>query len=125
METKCYRFGWVKAGDALAIPKKQRKLHNMKIAICEYSGRVAKIANSMLEVIVIQDMYHTDGVCEEERCCLDFDCPLNKTTWDSWKASGKAKPRSRKPKGFGERISFNRRNGSNGMNDFSDLFTRD
>ena len=119
-ETRRFRFRWFKAGDICEIPKRQRTRYNMHVAVCEYSGRVAKLANSMLEVLIIQDMYHTDGSCEEATRCTDFDCPLNKTTWDSWTAAGMTKPRARKWDDFGSRLCFN--NGPDGLNDFSFVF---
>lgn len=118
-----YRFVWVAAKDVMEIPKKKRLLYKATVAICEHSGRVAKLAGSILDVLIISDMYHTDGACEEASRCLDFDCPLNKTTWASWKAAGMTAPRARKFERFGERLSFN--NGPDGLNDFSFVFKKE
>jgi len=119
-KTSKFRFAWVKAGDVLDIPKKNRKLRNMMVAVCEYSKRVAKLGASELEIMIVQDTYHTDGSCEESLRCVDFDCPLNQTTWDTWKAAGEVGPRVRRWENFGERIGFN--SGPDGLNDFSFVF---
>ena len=118
-DTKKYDFRWYKAGEICEIPKRQRNLYNMLVAVCGYSKRVAKLG-SVLEAIIIRDMYHTDGTCEESARCVDFDCSLNSTTWESAKANGMVSKRAKQWEGFGTRIRLN--NGPDGINDFSHLF---
>lgn len=54
---------------------------NRSFAVCEYSGRVAKIATSVLSRFQVVDTLVVPGHwCEESRRCFDVSCPLNKTT---------------------------------------------
>lgn len=84
------------------------------IALCGYSKRVARVTSikDTLSPLVIQNTYvQIDATqnavrCEEGEACLDFDCPLNQTTWETYKKRLGAK--GKKPSNFGERIDFNR-----------------
>lgn len=110
MKTQQQSFGFL-WGEAAAFFHTKIK---MLVAICGFSCRVARVAAkaNMLDPYIINNVYVTlddkdaPVKCEEAEGCLDFDCPLNKTTWESFKKRTGAK--GKKPPNFGERLDFNR-----------------
>lgn len=97
------------------------------LGVCGESHRICKIATTMMTPIVVTDLYIQRGVCEEGRRCLDFDCPMNTTTRESYAQA--MHPRQwkrfmkRLPATFGQTISLNRKpDGS--LHDFSELFAK-
>lgn len=117
----CYPVVWAKLSTLLNTREKRT------VAICGYSGRIFKIATSPLLVLVVNDLYASPkiGRCEEERRCLDFDCPLNKTTWKSLLQEGEFPKGTRRPKAWANKgklptISYNLQPDGT-LHDFSDL----
>jgi hypothetical protein len=115
LEYKCYPVVWAHASDLLKTRKKDF------VAVCGYSGRICKVEKSMLPVLIIQDLFASpdQGRCEEGRRCFDFDCPLNKTTWESLQAEGVLSKRSKKPKGWTPTTIAYNRSPDGGLHDFS------
>jgi hypothetical protein len=93
------------------------------VAIYGYSGRICKVEShrNILPVMIITDLYASPehGRCEEERRCLDFDCPLNKTTWESLQAEGEISKRKKKPHGWKPTTIAYNRAPDGGLHDFS------
>ena len=77
--------------------------------ICGYSKRVFKIAplRDVLTIMVVQNLYVGEHDCEEGSRCLDFDCPLNITTRESYAKSMNISPK-KLPENFRATISYNR-----------------
>jgi hypothetical protein len=101
----------------LSALQKTLKLHSNRVGTAIESHR------NILPVLIINNVYVSPehGRCEEERRCFDFDCPLNKTTWESLQAEGVLSRRSKKPQGWRPAtIEYNRKPGG-GLHDFSRL----
>jgi hypothetical protein len=94
---------WFKMGDFLDTKKKAM------LAVCGYSKRVWKITSlrDVLSVLAIRDIIISDGRCEEATRCLDFECPLNKTTLKSFREAHGIKSGRAFPK-FGQPLDFNK-----------------
>ena len=112
--------------EAKLILKTRRKYF---VGICGYSKRVFKIATAkgqdVLTILVVNNLYLDEErrICEEGSRCLDFDCPFNKTTKESFAHSiGIKKLPAKLSNHWGERISQNTtQNGSLGS--YVDLFS--
>ena len=108
MMAKCYVV-WVEAKIIFMI--KDKEYDKTMLGICGYSGRVFKVASTeSLTTLIVHDIFindHTqEGGCEEGKRCLDFNCPKNRTTWESFRKAHSI--RSRKPPvAFGQPIWFN------------------
>ena len=100
------------------------------LGICGYSKRVFHLApaksQGLLIVMIVRDLYLDDelGICEEQRRCLDVDCPFNKTTQESFAHSiGCKKLPPKLSSQWGQRISQNTiEDGS--IASFADLFDK-
>ena len=114
-EIKRYGFIWA-AANTLFHTKKR-----MWLGICGNSGRIAKVTaiRDLLTPLVVQDTLVSGGKCEEGKRCLDFQCSLNLTTWDSWAASIGKKTIGEKPEYWGK-ILFPKQDGT--AHDFSNLW---
>lgn len=105
--SKLYPIHWIKAE---LLFKTRRKT---MLGICGYSKRVFAIASprDVLRILVAQDLYIGEGqngkqTCEEGARCLDFDCPLNKTNWRTYKAAFHL--RGKGPEKFGQTMPINK-----------------
>ena len=88
-ETVCFCWALSDALLAKRLPK------NPWLAVCSRTLRVAKIATDTLTPLIVQDAILGGGTCEEGTRCLDLQCDLNKTTWESL---NRALGRKRTPK---------------------------
>ena len=82
----------------------KRNESRVMLGICGLSKRVFQFAAKGIVPLAVSDLYADPekGTCEEAYQCFDFDCPLNKTTWESLHLKGK------KPEGFGTTMKWNR-----------------
>jgi hypothetical protein len=119
-----YPILWAKVKDVLALPSNRKRDADFWLGICGFSKRVCKIKapSDLMSIMVIHNLYIEKGRCEEREGCLDYNCPLNRTTWESFKAREGLPKKTKKPPNFGERpIDYN--GGADGeLNDFSWLF---
>lgn len=82
------------------------------LGICGYSGRIFKVTSpeNVITVSVVHDIFINDrtkdGGCEEGTRCLDFSCPKNRTTWETFRNAHNIKSK-KAPLGFGKPIWFN------------------
>lgn len=102
---KTYRFLW--AEERVLFKSK----HKDFLGICGYSRRVAKLcpAKNIMVLLIVRDTYVDEErkQCEEEKRCLDFDCPLNKTTKETY-AKAYRIPIRKLPPDFGKKpLAFN------------------
>lgn len=83
-------YTWI-AGDLLL----QHGSKKEYFCVCWHTKRICKIINekqgiiAFLTIAAVNNIYINEKKkwCEEERRCLDFDCPLNKTTIASFALS--------------------------------------
>lgn len=59
--------------DVIKLGKKKTNL-----GICSKTGGVAFACSDYLQPLVIQDIKTSDSGCDDEKWCLDIDCPHNK-----------------------------------------------
>lgn|SRR3990167_8508845 len=121
-DTIWYPVLWIEG--AALFDTKKKKLRESFFGLCGYSKRVFRIESNInsFAVFIINDLFIIDtgkGRCEEAERCLDFDCPLNKTTWKSYKKSFTLSAKSKQPEGFGSTINFNK---GNNFNDFFEQY---
>jgi len=120
---KVYRMCWL-IGHQLfeQAPKKPK---NAQFAICEFSGRICKITDEkdILPMLIIRDVFVTNDDCEEKFRCLDFDCPLNKTTRETYAQQHNIKL-SKIPKDFGKRLAINGDVETGKLHSFKEIFQK-
>jgi len=115
---------WAEGGAILTgLRGKEKKA---MFAICGYSKRIFQIAGfNSLEVLVVHNVIidKEHGKCEEKKRCIDFDCPLNKTTRESYARAFGINPK-RLTVEFGKRaIKYNRKSDSE-LHNFQDILER-
>ncbi len=123
MKIQSYGILWARAKAVLHIKGKGKKGLEW-LGICGFSKRVCKVAppNDMMTVLVVNNLYVTNGVCEEGTRCVDKDCPLNKTTWESFCKGNGLPEKTPAPEHFGI-VPIDYNNGPGGaLNDFSWLW---
>ncbi len=116
-----FNFAWVQ-GKVINFTKKPPP--GSWYCICGKTMRICKIAvKDMLTVMIVRNFFLEKGVCEEGKCCLDFDCPFNKTTRQSMAANyhWTKKQMDNLPADFGVTAGFNKDSDGKLM-DFSDLW---
>jgi len=106
---KLYPIVWVEG--KLLFRDLPRRMATDLFGICGFSKRICKVAarEDWLAWFTVHNvLVHPGKSCEEKFRCLDFDCPLNRTTrvhLEIWLG----KMAKKLPKDFGERtLSFNR-----------------
>ncbi len=112
------------AEESAIFERKRRRKNEPLIGICGESKRVFTVGGT-LEALIIQNILITDEGCEEAERCIDFDCPFNKTTFESFCRAKGFSPRSMKKMepNFRKRETTDmNRCPDGGLNDFSDFF---
>ena len=103
IDTKRFPFTWVKLSHVSTAKNR------VWVAICHSTGRIAKLTypkgQGLLEIMIVNDTYVTNGRCEEGLRCLDKQCPLNNTTRESFAKSIGVKP-TRLPEDFPAGTAF-------------------
>lgn len=98
------------------------------LGICGYSQRVCKAFSDrdVRTLIVVQDLIVQDGRCEEDERCVDFACPLNHATRESYaRANGMTQAQAKRlPDGFDTREPMVWNAHSDGLNAFRDLLEK-
>lgn len=89
--------------------KKEKATVTLSLGICQATNRVAFIAldtgQSALMPFAVRDVYiDKNSWCEEQRRCLDFKCPRNKSCYSSWLRAH----RSWAPRAFPRKKNFDR-----------------
>lgn len=103
---------WAEARVLFSFEGKNTPNERTMLGICGYSGRIFKVASpeNYITVSVVHDIFINDrtqdGGCEEGTRCLDFNCPKNRTTWESFRKAHSIRTR-KSPLGFGKPIWFN------------------
>ena len=119
-----YRYVPILWAQESALFKQRRRKHEIFCGICGESGRIFKLAGDNITILIVRDIIIDTSGCEEGKRCLDFDCPLNKTTFESLcKGLGFTLKKMNKIK---ERVVNHQtmdmnKNPDGGLNDFSDF----
>lgn len=100
-----------------------RRLGRDWLGLCGYSKRIFIISpnNDILTRLVVTNVL-VGSTCEEEKRCLDFDCPYNHTIKDDFAKAFNLTP-SKLPKDFGVTMSVNK-NPDGGLHSFGEYFER-
>lgn len=103
---------WISNAVQIVAPK--HHAITLSLGLCEVSKKVCFVAldqgMDQIRPLVVQDLYlgTKENDCEEQRRCLCFDCPRNKTTFTSFtrtfKWAKKAFPRKANFENFVELI---------------------
>lgn len=111
---------WIAEHDLYVGMRKKKNI--AYLGICGESKRICKLG-AIMHVMIIRDIYITDGKCEEATRCIDLDCPLNNTTLESFcRGTGFSMRKLKKiePR-FNNRETLDCNLGPEGLRDFSSL----
>lgn len=114
---KDYRFYsilWARFGAIFEV-ERRNKVAKYLVGVCGFRSQVFRVEHpkDILHPLIMNNLYITfdeQGApvkCEEAEGCLCFECPLNRTTWESYKRRTGA--RGHKPKAFGQTLDCNRK----------------
>lgn len=118
---KIYPILWVYAPDILETNE------NAMLGICSYSKQVFSIVSPSNTpfLLIVTDIIINEAGCEDAEGCLCFECPLNKTTKQSFlRRVGKQSAVIAKWIDFDERAPIAANNSAQAKQRYSDLITR-
>jgi hypothetical protein len=120
-ENSYHSFIWADA-NTLFVLDGRKDLKSTKVAVCQRTGRVCKVAGKedRLSPIVMTGTNVFAGKCQDGKWCVDYDCELNQTTWESL-CDGIGMKKGKRPENFGQTIDFNR-TPEGGLQSFHFLF---